>query len=73
MLNCAIYPRKSKQVDNSDSMDAQIDMCKRYLDTKYGNGKYNITIYDGDYGMSSNSIITIINSNIIFSVTIFGI
>ena len=56
MLNCAIYPRKSKQVDNSDSMDAQIDMCKRYLDTKYGNGKYNITIYDGDYGITGHSI-----------------
>ena len=56
MLNCAIYPRKSKQVDNSDSMDAQIDMCKRYLDTKYGDGKYNVTIYDGDYGITGHSI-----------------
>ena len=45
MLNCAIYPRKSKQVDNSDSMDAQIDMCVRYLNNKYGEGKYNLYIY----------------------------
>lgn len=55
MLNCAIYPRKSKQVDNSDSMDAQIDMCVRYLNNKYGEGNYNITIYDGDYGITGHS------------------
>lgn len=56
MLNCAIYPRKSKQVDNSDSMDAQIDMCIRYLNNKYGEDNYNITIYDGDYGITGHSI-----------------
>lgn len=55
MINCAIYPRKSKQVDNSDSMDAQIDMCKRYLNEKYGAGNYNATIYDGDYGITGHS------------------
>lgn len=56
MINCAIYPRKSKQVDNSDSMDAQIDMCIRYLNEKYGSGNYNVTIYDGDYGITGHSI-----------------
>lgn len=56
MLNCAIYPRKSKQVDNSDSMDVQIDMCIRYLNNKYGEGNYNVTIYDGDYGITGHSI-----------------
>lgn len=56
MLNCAIYPRKSKQVDNSDSMDAQVDMCIRYLNEKYGIGNYNATIYDGDYGITGHSI-----------------
>lgn len=56
MINCAIYPRKSKQVDNSDSMDAQIDMCIRYLNEKYGPGNYNVTIYDGDYGITGHSI-----------------
>lgn len=56
MINCAIYPRKSKQVDNSDSMDAQIDMCIRYLNEKYGTGNYNVTIYDGDYGITGHSI-----------------
>ena len=48
MINCAIYPRKSKAVDNSDSMDVQIDMCRRYLDEKYGSGNYTATVYDGD-------------------------
>ncbi len=56
MLNCAIYPRKSKQVDNSDSMDAQVDMCIRYLDNKYGQGNYTVAIYDGDYGITGHSI-----------------
>lgn len=55
-INCAIYPRKSKQVDNSDSMDAQVDMCVRYLNNKYGEGKYNLYIYDGDYGITGHSI-----------------
>ena len=56
MLNCAIYPRKSKQVDNSDSMDAQVDMCINYLNNKYGEGNYNVKIYDGDYGITGHSI-----------------
>lgn len=56
MINCAIYPRKSKQVDNSDSMEAQIDMCKRYLSNKYRDGNYTIEIYDGDYGITGHSI-----------------
>lgn len=55
-INCAIYPRKSKQVDNSDSMDAQVDMCVRYLNNKYGEGNYNLYIYDGDYGITGHSI-----------------
>lgn len=56
MIHCAIYPRKSKQVDNSDSMDVQIDMCIRYLNEKYGVGNYTVTIYDGDYGITGHSI-----------------
>lgn len=55
MIRCAIYPRKSKQVDNSDSMQAQVDMCFQYLDSKYGKGKYIATIYDGDYGITGHS------------------
>ena len=55
MINSAIYPRKSKAVDNSDSMDVQIDMCRRYLDEKYGSGNYTATVYDGDYGITGHS------------------
>ena len=55
MINCAIYPRKSKAVDNSDSMDVQIDMCRRYLDDKYGSGNYTATVYDGDSGITGHS------------------
>ena len=55
MLNCAIYPRNSKQVDNSDSMDAQVDMCIRYLNDRYGADNYNVKIYDGDYGITGHS------------------
>lgn len=55
MLNCAIYPRKSKAIDNSDSMDAQIDMCIRYLDSNIGKGNYNAVIYDKDYGITGHS------------------
>lgn len=55
MISCAIYPRKSKAVDNSDSMDAQIDMCIRYLDDKIGKNNYSVTIYDKDYGITGHS------------------
>ena len=55
MIRCAIYPRKSKQVDNSDSMQAQIDMCLQYLNTKYGKDNYSVTIYDKDYGITGHS------------------
>ena len=55
MIRCAIYPRKSKQVDNSDSMETQIAMCTQYLDTKYGNGNYTVTIYDKDYGITGHT------------------
>lgn len=55
MIKCAIYPRKSKQVDNSDSMDTQIAMCIQYLDTKYGKGNYTVTIYDKDYGITGHT------------------
>ena len=51
MVKCAIYPRKSKQVDNSDSMETQIAMCIQYLDAKYGKDNYSVTVYDNDYGI----------------------
>lgn len=56
MIRCAIYPRKSKQVNDSDSMETQISMCKQYLDTKYGKDNYHVTIYDKDYGITGHTI-----------------
>ena len=55
MIKCAIYPRKSKQVNDSDSMDTQIAMCNQYLDTKYGKDNYSVTIYDKDYGITGHT------------------
>lgn len=55
MIQCAIYPRKSKAVDKSDSMETQIDMCIEYLERHY-KGKYTVSIYDGDYGITGHSI-----------------
>lgn len=52
MINCAIYPRKSKADDRSDSMQTQIEMCRKYIEDKYGKDNCNIFIYDGDYGIS---------------------
>ena len=34
-IKCAIYPRKSKQNDNSESMEVQIQMCKDYIAQNY--------------------------------------
>lgn len=51
---CAIYTRKSKQDDNSQSMEAQLDMCKNYIYTHYKGAK--IVVYDKDYGITGHSI-----------------
>ena len=56
MIRCAIYPRKSKVVEESDSMEVQIDMCLRYLNDKYGEDNYIYTVYGGDYGVSGQSV-----------------
>ena len=56
MINCAIYPRKSKVVEESDSMEVQIDMCLRYLNDKYGENNYIYTVYGGDYAVSGHSL-----------------
>lgn len=53
-IKCAIYPRKSKQNDNSESMEVQIQMCKDYIAQNYTN--YTITVYDKDYGVTGHSI-----------------
>lgn len=51
---CAIYVRKSKQNDNSDSMETQIQMCTEYINQKFH--KCIIRIYDKDYGITGHSI-----------------
>lgn len=51
---CAIYVRKSKINDNSDSMEAQIQMCTEYLNQQFPG--CIIRIYDKDYGITGHSI-----------------
>ena len=51
---CAIYVRKSKVNDNSDSMETQIQMCTDYLNQQFPN--CIIKIYDKDYGITGHSI-----------------
>ena len=43
---CAIYVRKSKVNDNSDSMETQIQMCTDYLNQQFPG--CIIKIYDKD-------------------------
>lgn len=51
---CAIYVRKSKVNDNSDSMETQIQMCEDYLNQQFPN--CIIKVYDKDYGITGHSI-----------------
>lgn len=51
---CAIYVRKSKINDNSDSMETQIQMCTEYLNQQFPG--CIIRIYDQDYGITGHSI-----------------
>lgn len=53
MINCAIYPRKSKANDNSQSMEQQISDCRKYIDEHYPGS--SITVYDGDYALTGHS------------------
>lgn len=53
MIRCAIYPRKSKADDNSESMETQISMCKEYIQQNYKD--YFICVYDGDFGITGHS------------------
>ena len=52
-MNIAIYPRKSKKDDNSESMEQQIDDCKKYINKTYHNA--NIIVYSGDYAITGHS------------------
>lgn len=51
---CAIYVRKSKINDNSDSMETQVQMCTEYLNQQFPNCV--IKVYDKDYGITGHSI-----------------
>lgn len=51
---CAIYVRKSKINDNSDSMETQIQMCTDYLNQQFPG--CIIKICDKDYGITGHSI-----------------
>lgn len=53
MINAAIYPRKSKSSDNSQSMEQQISDCEKYINEHYDD--VNIHIYDGDYALTGHS------------------
>lgn len=52
--NIAIYSRKSKYSDKSESIDSQIEFCKTFAKSKYGNN-IDFTIYI-DEGFSGGSI-----------------
>lgn len=51
---CAIYVRKSKQDENSQSMETQIQMCMNYIESHYKNA--SCKVYDKDYGITGHSI-----------------
>lgn len=51
---CAIYVRKSKMNDNSDSMETQVQMCTEYLNQQFPD--CIIKVYDNDYGITGHSI-----------------
>ena len=51
---CAIYVRKSKVNDNSDSMETQVQMCTDYLNQQFPG--CIIKVYDKDYGITGHSI-----------------
>lgn len=51
MIRCAIYPRKSKANDNSQSMEQQIADCTRYIEEHFRENE--ITVYDGDYALTA--------------------
>ena len=50
---CAIYPRKSKANDNSQSMEQQIADCKKYINEHYPDS--TIRVYDADYALTGHS------------------
>jgi len=52
-MNVAIYPRKSKANDNSQSMEQQIADCTAYIKQHYPDAI--IFVYGGDYALTGHS------------------
>ena len=52
-MNVAIYPRKSKANDNSQSMEQQIADCTTYIKQHYPDAI--IFVYGGDYALTGHS------------------
>lgn len=50
-MNVAIYPRKSRANDNSQSMEQQIAECQKYVTEHYPDS--TIFVYDGDYALTA--------------------
>lgn len=53
-MNIAIYPRKSKYSDKSDSISNQIESCREFIGKCYGEN-HNVFVYDGDEGFSGGN------------------
>lgn len=51
----AIYSRKSKFTGKGESIENQIELCKEYVRTHYGDNKYNIVVYE-DEGFSGGNL-----------------
>lgn len=54
-MNIAIYTRKSKLTDKGDSINMQIDYCKRYITLNHPDEIHHITVYS-DEGFSGGNI-----------------
>lgn len=54
-MNVAIYSRKSKFNDKSESIDSQITFCKTYINSKYSNEEIKYFIYT-DEGFSGSGV-----------------
>lgn len=53
-MNIAIYSRKSKYSDKSDSISNQVESCREFIGRCYGDG-HTILVYDGDEGFSGGN------------------
>ena len=52
-MRFAIYPRKSKKSDMSQSMEQQVFDCEQYIKSNFHD--YEIVVYGGDYAITGHS------------------